>query len=181
MSSKLKYLIIPMLSMFLLVGCSVDDILDLVTTESSEPSESTHQEVTPLDALIETENFKSHALEHILEGELNRNGQAVGFHYDHLETKKGEIIEGSQIEPNENGVYEAKVSVSDVNKTSNNGKSTFFPDEWDSQDVVDAINEAYENRSHINGNTFEGLTDEGIVVRMYLNQQDKIISAFPVY
>lgn len=178
MNSKFKYLIILLLSIFLLFGCSVDDILDIVVNESDEP---THLEATPLEALNETENFKSHALVHILEGELNRNGQAVGFHYAQLETKKGEIIHNTETKPNENGVYEAKVRVNDVNKTSNNGKSTFFPDEWDSQDVVDAINIAYENRTHINGNTFEGLTEEGIIIRMYLDQQDKIISAFPVY
>lgn len=175
---KLKHLIIAILSLSLLMGCSIDEVLDLTEGESTE---TTNVEVTPLEELIETENFKSHALHHILEGELNHKGQAVGFHYNQLETKKGKIIENSQTEPNEYGVYEAKVKVSDVNKTSNSGKSTFFSDDWDSQDVVDAINEAHDNRMQINGNTFEGLTEEGIVVRMYLDQQDKVISAFPVY
>ncbi len=68
-----------------------------------------------------------------------------------------------------------------VEKTSNEGNSTFFPDDWDTQEVVDAINEAYENRIFITGNTYEGLTDEGMMIRMYLNDQNKIISAFPIY
>lgn len=175
MKGRFKYLIITIVSLFLLIGCSIDDLLN------DDNNSSVDFEATPIEELSNTENFKTHALKHILEGELNRKGNAVGFHYNQLETKKGEIIEGSRSGPNENGVYEAEVKVEDVNKTSNNGKSTFFSDEWDSQDVVDAINEAYDNRTHINGNTFEGLTDEGIIIRMYLDNQNKIISAFPVY
>jgi len=173
LSYKLKYILLSLLSLFLLMACSIED--DLVQSETN------NQKVTPITELIETENFKSNALEHILEGELNYKGQAVGFHYSQLESKKGEIINNSQTELDENEVYEAKVRIKDVNKTSNNGKSTFFPDDWDTQDVVDAINEAYDNRTHINGNTFEGLTAEGIIVRMYLTEQNQIISAFPVY
>lgn len=173
LSYKLKYVLLSLLSLFLLMACSIED--DLVQSDTN------NQKVTPITELIETENFKSNALEHILEGELNYKGQAVGFHYSQLESKKGEIINNSQTELDENEVYEAKVRIKDVNKTSNNGKSTFFPDDWDTQDVVDAINEAYDNRIHINGNTFEGLTAEGIIVRMYLTEQNQIISAFPVY
>lgn len=173
LSYKLKYVLLSLLSLFLLMACSIED--DLVQSDTN------NQKVTPITELIETENFKSNALEHILEGELNYKGQAVGFHYSQLESKKGEIINNSQTELDENEVYEAKVRIKDVNKTSNNGKSTFFPDDWDTQDVVDAINEAYDNRTHINGNTFEGLTAEGIIVRMYLTEQNQIISAFPVY
>ena len=173
LSYKLKYVLLSLLSLFLLMACSIED--DLVQSETND------QKVTPLTELIETENFKSNALEHIIEGELNYKGQAVGFHYSQLESKKGEIINNSQTELDENEVYEAKVRIKDVNKTSNNGKSTFFPDDWDTQDVVDAINEAYDNRTHINGNTFEGLTAEGIIVRMYLTEHNQIISAFPVY
>ena len=49
------------------------------------------------------------------------------------------------------------------------------------QNVIDAINESYDARTYINGNTYEGITSDGLVIRMYLDQQDKIISAFLVY
>lgn len=159
----------------LLGACSLEQFTE------ERGSEFEHEYGTEISDLVDIENFKPHALEHILEGEINRKGQAVGYHYDHLESKKGEIIEGSKTSENEHGVYEAKVKVAGINKTSNQGKSTFFPDAWDTQDVVDAINEAHRNKSHINGNTYEGLTDEGIIIRMYLDQSEKIISAFPVY
>lgn len=172
----IQKLTILLLGIFLLAGCGfIDDLLE--DTNSSDAI----AEVTPIEALDDTDNFRPGALEHILEGELNRSGKAVGFHYDQLPSKKGEIIEGTKTSPNEQGVYEAEVSVDGVTKESNQGKSTFFPDDWDTQDVVDAINEGYENRTFISGNTYEGLTEEGVLIRMYVDDQERIISAFPVY
>lgn len=171
---KITSIILLSMVIALLSACSL--LGELVSNENNSP-----EEVTALENLVDTENFRPNALEHILEGELNSKGQAVGFHYDHLPTKKGEIIAGTETAVDDHGVYEAEVSVEGVEKTSNGGRSTFFPNDWDSQDVVDAINEAFKNKEFINGNTYEGLTDEGIVVRMYLDNNDKIISAFPVY
>lgn len=148
---------------------------------STDETQVEQAEVTALEDLQNIENFQSGALEHILEGELNHKGQAVGFHYDELPTKKGEIIEGTETDLNELGVYEAQVIISGVEKTSNRGYSTFFPDHWDTQDVVDAINEAYEHREFISGNTYEGITSDGMIIRMYLNKSDEVISAFPIY
>lgn len=172
----IQKIVILLLGIFLLAGCGfIDDLLE--DTNSSDAI----TEVTPIEGLDDTDNFRPGALEHILEGELNRSGKAVGYHYDQLPSKKGEIIKGTETSPNEEGVYEAEVSVDGVTKESNRGRSTFFPDDWDTQDVVDAINEGYENRTFISGNTYEGLTEEGVLIRMYLDDQERIISAFPVY
>lgn len=194
MTHRIKQLLLLVFSLSIFVGCSfVEEVLDdFIYNDSDdieqsdaieeEPHESNGKnENNSIDALVDTENFQHHALEHILEGELNRKGQAVGFHYEGLPTKKGEVIEGSATEPNEFGVYEGKVIVSGVEKVSNNGKSTFFPQRWSAQEVVNAINEAYENRTYITGNTYEGLTEEGMIIQMYLNNNEKIISAFPIY
>jgi len=159
---------------FILVGCGLNDIYS-----GEEDRQITA--VTPITELTNTEYFRQNALEHILEGELNKQGEAVGFHYAQLPTRNGEVIEETETEEDDHGIYEAKVIISEVEKTSNGSKSTFFPDHWDSQDVVDAINEAYDNRTLISGNTYEGLTEEGIIVRMYLDSSEKIISAFPIY
>lgn len=171
MKNRLLRLFLLTVVIFLMSSCS------LLNEERTDVNES----VTLIDELVEVDYFRDGALEHILEGELNRRDQAVGYHYDKLPTKKGEIISDTETEPNEFGVYEAKVTVNDVEKQGNNGISSFFPDEWDTQDVIDRINEAYEEKVYITGNTYEGLTDEGIVIRMYLDDEEKIISAFPVY
>lgn len=175
MKRQLKSVFFLIAAVFIISGCGfLKDANDTVAENYSES-------VTAINNLQHIDYFRTGALEHILEGELNRRGQAVGFHYDRLPTKKGEIIKGTETEHNEFGVYEAKIIVNDIEKKSNNGMSTFFPDEWDTQDVVDAINEAYEEKVYISGNTFEGLTEEGIVIRMYLDNDEKIISAFPIY
>lgn len=172
MKHRLTSLIILPFILFIMSSCAIleDESIDIV-----------NKEVTLIDELTDIDHFRNGALEHILEGELNRRGQAVGFHYNRLPTRKGEIINGTKTKEDEFGIYEAKVIVNDVEKTSNQGISTFFPDEWGTQDVIDAINEAYAERVFITGNTYEGLTTEGIVIRMYLDDNDKIISAFPVY
>lgn len=177
MLKRLQRLFIISMSMFLLVGCGILD--ELIDDMGGSPDQELS--VIAIADLENIEHFRKGALEHILEGELNGRGNAVGFHYDGLPTKKGEVISGTETEPNEHGVYEAKVEVSGVSKTSNGGKSSFFPKEWDVQQVVDAINDAYEARSFKTGNTYEGLTAEGQVVSMYLDQNEQIISAFPVY
>lgn len=178
-------------ALLMLAGCSdvIDVLLEL--TEENEPIEEAAPsgentdapkgEVTALANLTGTEIFQKGALEHILEGELNRKGAAVGYHYDRLPTKKGQIIDGTRTREDDQGVYEAKVRVDGVEKTSNRGRSSFFPDAWDTQDVVNAIREAYEHRAFVNGNTYEGIAANGIVIQMYLNGNEEIISAFPVY
>lgn len=186
MLRTLKGILLITFSLVFLVGCDLaDDVIDILLddsdAETSIENESQSGVVTALSELKNTDNFLPNALAHILEGELNRKGNAVGFHYDRLPTKKGEIIAGTETNTNYYGVYEAMVKVDGVSKTSNSGKSTFFPDEWDTQDVVDAINEAYDNRSLKTGNTYAGLTKDGLEINMYLTQDDKIISAFPIY
>lgn len=173
---KKRLIIVAIFLLTLLSSCALlDDVIDILAEDDHELN------VTLIEDLQHIDYFRDGALEHILEGELNRKGQAVGFHYDNLPTKKGEIVSGTETDPNDYGVYEAKVTVNEIEKTSNRGLSTFFPDEWDTQEVIDAINEAYDNRTFVTGNTYEGLTEEGVIVHMYLDNNDKIISAFPIY
>lgn len=139
------------------------------------------EEPIALSDLTNTEIFRPGALEHILEGELNRNGDAVGFHYEGLPTAKGAVVEGTRTNPNKYGVYEAEVEVEGVKKRGNRGISSFFPLDWTAQEVVDAINEAYDTKQFITGNTYEGLSADGVIIHMYLDKDDQIISAFPLY
>lgn len=175
----IKNILFLSLVIIIFSGCSLlEDFMDDASTEKSSDPQSN---IESIDELKHTDYFSKHALAHIFEGELNNRNQAVGFHYDGLPTKKGKVIENTETKPDEHGVYEAKVEIEGIKKQSNQGKSSFFPKEKDAQEVVEAINEAYEHKTHIRGNTYEGLTSDGIVIHMYLNQQDKIISAFPIY
>ena len=147
-----------------------------------EPEKEEHRySVEDLASLEHTENFSDTAIEHIFEGQINGRGKAVGYHYEGVEETKGAIIEGSKDDPDENGVYRAKVTVDGVQKTANDGYSSFFPEAMEAQDVVDTINEAYENREHDRGNGYIGESKSGIEVYMFLDKDDKILSAFPIY
>ena len=82
--------------------------------------------------------------------------------------------------PDKNGVYEAIVEVKGKAKKA---KSTFFPKNWTKNDVVNAINEAYTNKKLVPGtkNLFEGTSSSGVKVRMYLNPNSTVITAFPAH
>ncbi len=54
----------------------------------------------------------------------------------------------------------------------------FFPRSWNQQQVVDAINAAYDNRNHLSGNFYEGAAN-GIKIRLRLDENGKIKTAFP--
>ena len=170
---KIISIMLFMLTVFVFAGCQ--DFLDELQASDSQDA------VTAINDLEHVEHFRPGALEHIFLGEINRHDQAVGFHYEGVEESNGETIDGTASQPNEYGVYTAKVRVDGIDKQSNGGKSSFFPKEWDTQEVVDAVNEAYDNRVHISGNTFAGLIENGMTIRMYLDDEDRIISAFPEY
>lgn len=135
---------------------------------------------TTLKKLKNTNNFLASAIEHIFEGQINASGNATGYHYDGIEDSAGRIVPGTKTLPNALGVYEAKVEVKGIAKTSNGGYSTFFPDSLSPQQVVDAINEAYANKQLIRSNIFVGSSQSGIDIEMYLTEDGKIISAFPI-
>ena len=132
-----------------------------------------------LETLKNTENFTDSALEHIFEGQINRRGNAVGYHYEGIENTAGKIVEGTVTSPNKVGIYQAKIEVNGIPKTGNGGISTFFKRSMSPQEVVDTINEAYASKSYVKGNTYLGQSTNGIVIEMYLDKADKIISAFP--
>ncbi len=135
--------------------------------------------VDELAKIADADNFKNGGLEHILAGELNSSGKAVGFHYEGLPGSKGKVIPGTESAQNQFGVYKAKVEVDGVAKVTNGGYSTMFPKNWTPQQVVDSINEAFSNKVLVTGNTFEGTLASGMKIRMYIDSAGKIIFAFP--
>lgn len=162
-----------------------DDIADTLTYEEEEFSESaeTGENIYEKSVLVTLENtdiFIDSAIEHIFEGNVKR-GKAGGYHYECIKDTAGKVIAGTEVSLNDLGVYKAQVEVDGIPKKSNKGYSTFFPKDMDPQEVVDAINEAYVNRVFVEGtsNTYRGSAENGLEIEMYLNENEKIISAFP--
>jgi hypothetical protein len=90
-----------------------------------------------------------------------------------------------------NGVYEANPVIklqngTELVKTNNAGKSTFFPDTWNEAKVLDEVEYAISNNqgkipTKPNGNEYFGLSRDGKVeIHFYYNTNGTISSYFPV-
>ena len=131
--------------------------------------------------LKNTGHFAKNTLEHIFDGTINSKGKATGYHYDGISDSKGSISAGTESKPDEHGVYTAKVEVDGVKK---NGFSSFYPDDWTPQQVVDAINEAYDyatsSKGIRDGDLWIGYAGD-LEINMYLNNSKQITTAYPIY
>ena len=122
---------------------------------------------------------------HIFQGEINRQGKAVGCHHIFAITKykTSQLVDKSR----KNGpkdIFKAKVKVKDENgrwiaKVSNQGFSTFYPESWNENKTLEAILEAYHTKRKVNGELWEGKCKEGIIIQMYVKSDGSIASAFP--
>ena len=130
-----------------------------------------------LNTLKNTDNFAKNTLTHIFDGNVNAKGNGSGYHYAMISDSKGKIVEGTRSEPDKNGVYTADVEVDGHTKLN---FSSFFPDNWTPQQVVDAINAAYAGRKSGKNDIWIGYYGD-IEINMYLDDNGKITSAYPIY
>ena len=160
---------------------SSDSTESMQPTQAKEQSAQTSYTMADIKALKNTERFAKNTLEHIFDGTINGKGKATGYHYTKVTDSKGKIIDGTRSETDENGVFTGKVEVSGVKK---NGFSSFYPESWTPQQVVDAINTAYDDalsdKSNPHGSIWIGYCGD-LEIDMYLNSDKKITTAFPVY
>lgn len=167
----------------LLVGCTSKQVTPTQHTSASHTTSTNNavnnnQYVTHLKELQHTSHFLPNATKHIFEGEINAKHQAVGYHYEGYAHAKAKVVENTRSSLDKNRVYRAKITVNNIEK---NAFSSFFPKEWTMQQVIDVINEAYTNKTLQSGNIYNGKTKSGVTVQMYLTENGKIISAFPLY
>ena len=194
---RLSAIILAVIIWISAAGCSatLSDIADIAgsdiqSSQSAESSKATDTGDKAADAsytmadikqLKNTEHFAKNTLEHIFDGTINGKGKATGYHYSKVSDSKGKIIDGTRSKTDENGVFTGKVEVSGVKK---NGFSSFFPESWTPQQVVDAINTAYkdatDNPSNPKGSLWIGYCGD-LEIDMYLDSGKRITTAFPVY
>lgn len=143
-----------------------------------------------LEALEHTELFESNLIKHIFNGEVKlasagkgkKRLEATGYHTEAIKNAEGRIIPGTKSELNEKGVYQGRVTVNGIRKRTMGGMSTFFPEHWSPQHIVNAINEAYANK-RLKTNTlnmYEGSSSEGVRIRMRVNANGKIVNVYPL-
>lgn len=58
--------------------------------------------------------------------------------------------------------------------------STFFPDNWTKDNVIEGIMQAFKNRTARSKNRVLGKTEDGIYIEMYIKDEMVVNSAFPI-
>ena len=150
-------------------------------SEKEEISENAGYYMADISQLEDVDYFAKGTLEHIFDGTINKKGNATGYHYTMVLDSKGKIIEGTRSAEDENGVFTGKVEVDGVKK---NGFSSFYPEAWTPQQVVDAINTAYDEAIANPDNPKNSLWIGhygNIEIDMYLDSNQKITTAYPIY
>ncbi|MBR2676925.1 MAG: EndoU domain-containing protein [Solobacterium sp.] len=150
-------------------------------TPSEEPAAPVYT-TEDLKHLKHTEHFLNSTLEHLFLGTLkDNNTRATGYHYDGIVDSPGSIVPGTKSEPDSHGVYLGKVVVNGVAKKSYNGYSSFFPESYSPQDVIDAVNDVYDHCELIGDSLYSGLTEDGMEIELVIRENDgKIVTAYPV-
>ena len=120
-------------------------------------------------------------MHHVFEGEINRQGKAVGFHsrpggQDPATARLVKMKDG----PNRAGVYTAIIEVRDGSQWKEKF-SSFFPDSMSADQVTKAILNAYNKSSNNKKQPWRGPSGHGFDIQGYTLSKGDINTAFPVY
>ncbi|HXA00502.1 MAG TPA: EndoU domain-containing protein [Cytophagaceae bacterium] len=122
---------------------------------------------------------------HIFEGEVNARGKAVGCHHISAINSGHSKIIAVISRPNQEKIYEATVEVFDKKRSQwikKEGRSSFYPDSWSKEKVLREITSAFNNPGKINkGAKWESVSESGIKISGYTNEQGQITTAYPIY
>ena len=156
-----------------------DGTANTVPPDNSADNTPVYYSSADLRKLKGTEVFNSTAIEHIFIGSVNSSNKGSGYHYNMISDSKGQIIDGTRSKPDKNGVYTANVEVDGHRKDA---ISSFYPDSWSPQQVVDAIVEARADAlktGKMRGNYHVGYSN-GLRIELYLDSKNKVVTAYPV-
>jgi Bacterial EndoU nuclease len=120
---------------------------------------------------------------HIETGEINRHGEAVGYHHrpNGVDPKGARVLKIVQ-PPDANGVYRARVALRDpatgawIDKRAS---STFFPDAMSDEDVIQAILAAFHRGQPRSDGQFSGDSGHGFTIEGWY-QGGRIAAAYPL-
>ncbi|MBX2838468.1 MAG: EndoU domain-containing protein [Gammaproteobacteria bacterium] len=120
-------------------------------------------------------------LKHVFAGEINRKGKPTGFHSrpggnDPATAKLLSVRD----QPNSLGIYTATIAVRDGDQWKEKF-SSFFPDHFSQQDVIDAVINAYNNSSNPKAQPWQGPSGHGFAIQGYTTNRGGINTAFPVF
>ncbi len=120
---------------------------------------------------------------HIELGEINRRGEAVGFHHrpNGIDPATARVERIAQA-PDAHGVYRARVAIRDPQSGAfvpKKAPSTFFPDAMSDQDVIDMILAVFRSSHRRGDGRFVGDSGRGFAVEGWY-QNGRINAAYPL-
>ncbi len=120
---------------------------------------------------------------HIETGEINRRGEAVGYHHrpNGVDPPGAKVLRVTQ-PPDANGVYRARVALRDAATgewIDKRASSTFFPDAMSDNEVIQAVLNAFRNGQRHRGGEFVGASGHGFVIEGWY-QSGRIVAAYPL-
>jgi Bacterial EndoU nuclease len=120
---------------------------------------------------------------HIQTGEINRRGEAVGYHHrpNGVDPPGARVLRIVQL-PDANGVYRARVALRDPQTgawVDKRASSTFFPDGMSNDEVVQAVLAAFHHGQRRGDGEFSGDSGRGFVIEGWY-QRGKIAAAYPL-
>jgi hypothetical protein len=120
---------------------------------------------------------------HIETGEINRRGEAVGYHHrpNGVDPPGARVLRIVQ-PPDANGVYRARVELRDPANSrwvDKRAASTFFPDAMSDDDVIQAVLDAFHHAHRRGDGEFSGESGHGFVIEGWY-QDGRIAAAYPL-
>lgn len=120
-------------------------------------------------------------LHHVFAGEINKRGKPTGYHSrpGGNDPSTARVVEVRD-QPNNVGIYTASIEVRDGNQWKEKF-SSFFPDNFSQQQVIDAVIHAYNNSKNKNAQPWQGPSGHGFAIQGYTTNRGGINTAFPVF
>ena len=120
---------------------------------------------------------------HIETGEVNRHGEAVGYHHrpNGVDPPGAKVLRVTQ-PPDANGVYRARVALSDPANgewVDKRAASTFFPDAMSDDAVIRAVLAAFRNGRRRGNGEFVGDSGSGFMIEGWY-WAGRITAAYPL-
>lgn len=128
--------------------------------------------------------FTAHTAKHLFDGEINKNGKAVGVHSNSaIAGGTAKLTSAKTMVADPPGLYKASVAVKNasgawVNKAAT---STFFPDSWSQQKIKEEVSGAFKNRTTAANGKWAGVSPSGVKINGYLDPHGNIATAYPVH
>jgi hypothetical protein len=107
------------------------------------------------------------------------NYEVIGYR---LESNEVEGVRVAERKPEDfYGVYVAAVYVQTIKRRAKARNSVFFPRHWTREKVIDAIFEAYQNKSVRDAvkEKYNGKTLDGMPIVLWLDKEGKVFDAMP--